>query len=98
MSESNNEYYRILVDDSEKGMQIRLVISEFREVEYLHIRKYYCDYAGEWHPTKDGISFPTSISSIYNLLDALIEICSKCETVDSVKSHFDQILSNLDGR
>ncbi len=97
MSESNNnEYSKVIFEDEVKGTQIRLVVSTFRDVEYLHVRKYYIDYEDTWHPTKDGVSFPTSIASIYSLLDGLIELCANSESSDSIKTHFKDLLAKLD--
>ncbi len=81
-------YEKILSENLEKGSQLRLVVNEFRDVQYLHLRKYFLDYEGNWNPTKEGASMPATISSIYALLDGLIEICSFEENVDSITKHF----------
>lgn len=86
-------YEKVLSENMEKGSQVRLVVSEFREVQYLHLRKYFLSYEGEWVPTKEGISIPATIQSIYALLDGLIEICAKEESTDSIKEHFKELLN-----
>jgi hypothetical protein len=88
-------YEKVLSENLEKGKQLRLVINEFRDVQYLHLRTYYLDYEGEWRPTKEGASMPATISSIYALLDGLIEVCSFEETIDSITQHFGQKIDEL---
>jgi Transcriptional Coactivator p15 (PC4) len=81
-------YEKIISENEEKGTQLRLVVSEFREVQYVHLRKYFLSYEGDFVPTKEGASFPATIQSIYALLDGLIEICSKEENIDAITKHF----------
>ena len=88
-------YEKILSENPEKGSQLRLVISLFRDVEYLHIRKYFLSYDEGYVPTKEGISMPATISSIYALLDGLVEICSYEESIDAVVKHFGEKIDEL---
>lgn len=88
-------YDKILSENLEKGFQVRLVVSEFRDTQYIHLRKYFLSYEGEWIPSKEGISIPASIQSIYSLLDGLIEICSVEESIDAINIHFKERLSLL---
>ena len=44
-------YEHIVHYDEEKQVQIRVTVNTFREVEYLHVRKYYMDFDEEWKPT-----------------------------------------------
>lgn len=88
-------YEKIISENADKGSQLRLVVNTFREVEYVHLRKYFLSYEGEWMPTKDGASFPATIQSIYSLLDGLIEICAAEESIDAVNSHFQERLKNI---
>lgn len=81
-------YEKLITEDYEKGKQLRLVVNEFRDVQYLHIRIYYLDYEGNWVPTKEGVSMPISISNLYALMDGLIEIASYEEAKDSILKHF----------
>ena len=74
--DDNTLYEKDIFENEAKGHLIKLVLSKFMDVEYLHLRKYYQDFEGEWHPTKEGVAIPASIPSIYALLDGLIEICS----------------------
>ena len=88
-------YEKVITENMEKGSQLRLVVSEFRGVEYVHLRKYFLSYEGDWVPTKEGASFPASIHSLYALLDAIVEICSYEESVDAVNTHFQERLASL---
>lgn len=78
-------YEKIISENESKGEQYRLVISEFREVQYLHLRKYFLSYEGEWVPTKEGATIPATIHSIFALLAGLLEICSYEEGLDAIK-------------
>lgn len=83
-------YEKVILENEEKGFQLRLVVSEFRDIEYLHIRKYFLSYEGEYMPSSEGISMPLSISNVYALLDGLIDICAKAETEDVFKEYYDK--------
>lgn len=88
-------YEKIISENLEKGKQLRLVVSDFRDVQYLHLRTYYLDYEGDWKPTKEGASMPVTIQSIYALLDGLIEICAAEESIDAINTHFQERLNKL---
>lgn len=88
-------YEKIVSENIDKNSQLRLVVNEFRDVQYVHLRKYYQDYEGNWMPTKEGASFPASIQSIYSLLDGLIEICAKEESAHAITVHFQNRLEEL---
>lgn len=88
-------YEKVLSENLDKGKQLRLVVSEFHDVEYLHLRTYYLDYEGEWKPTKEGASMPATLASVYALLDGLIEICALQESTDSITQHFADKLREL---
>lgn len=88
-------YEKIIHENEEKGFQLRLVINEFKGVEYLHIRKYFLSFDNGYQPTKEGISMPLSISNSYALLDGLAEICSKLEDVEAISHHFDEVLKKI---
>ena len=51
------EVYSKVVSESEDGtQQVRLTVNEFRGIEYLHLRKYYLDFEGDFKPSKDGVA------------------------------------------
>jgi hypothetical protein len=88
-------YEKIISENLDKGTQLRLVVSEFRDVQYVHLRKYFLSYDEGFLPSSEGASFPATIQSIYALLDGLIEICSKEENVDAINKHFAEKLKEL---
>ena len=46
LHEAPEIYEKIISENEEATEQIRLTINTFREVEYLHLRKYYLDFDG----------------------------------------------------
>lgn len=95
MSDSEVLYEKIIHEDIIKGHQLRLVLNEFREKQYLHLRKYFQDFEGEWVPTKEGASMEASISNIYGLLDGLLELVANSEGIDGMEHHFEKKISDL---
>lgn len=88
-------YEKIIFENEEKGFQYRLTISEFKGIEYLHIRKYFLSYEGEYVPTKEGATIPATIQNTFALLDGLIELCSLTEGIDSITEHFSNKIADL---
>ena len=95
MADSELLYEKLLYENEDKGFQYRLTVTEFREVQYLHIRKYFLSYEGEWMPTKEGAAIPATIQNTFALLDGMIEICSKEESIDSITEHFQNKINDL---
>lgn len=91
-------YEKVLLENEEKAFQIRLVVSEFKEVEYLHLRKYFLSYEGIWTPSSEGVSMPLSIRNVFNLLDGLVDICAKAESSDVFNDYFKTKLNGQDYR
>ena len=75
--------------------QVRLVISTFRDVEYLSIRKYYLDFEEEWKPSKDGITMPIDFTNTRNLLSGMLEIVSLAESKDMIESEFKELIDQI---
>lgn len=90
-----NNYEKIIYENTDKGYQYRVTLNSFRDTEYLHIRKYFLSYEGDWVPTKEGASIPATIQNTFALLDGLIDICSNAETVDSIVTHLSNKINNL---
>lgn len=91
-------YEKLIYENLEKGYQYRLTFSEFKNVQYIHIRKYFLSYEGEWIPTKEGAAIPATIQNTFALLDGLIEICSYEESIDSMVEHFEKKFIDLKNR
>lgn len=95
MSDSEVLFERLIYQNDLKNYQLKVVANLFRDVEYLHIRKYFLSFDDGYVPSKEGISIPMSIENIYAILDALIELCSKAETTDAITQHFEKKISDL---
>jgi Transcriptional Coactivator p15 (PC4) len=81
-------YEKIISENEDKGFQYRLVVNEFKGAQYLHLRKYFLSYEGEWIPSKEGATIPATLQSIFLLLEGLIEICAKEENIEVVNRFF----------
>lgn len=88
-------YEKLIYENEAKGYQYRLVLSEFREVQYIHLRKYYLTYDGEYVPSKEGASIPVTIQNLFAILDALIDLCSRSESTDAITTYFTNKISDL---
>ncbi len=88
-------YEKIIYENEPKAYQLKLVVNEFRGTQYVHIRKYFLSYEGEYIPSREGVSMEASMHNILSLLDGLIELCSKEESSETIKKHFSDILCNL---
>ncbi len=96
MTDAEDDIYeKIILEQENKEIQWRLVVSKFRDVEYLHLRKYYLDFEGEYKPTKEGACIPFELTSLSNLFEALVEILSLAESKESIKEHFKELLEGL---
>ena len=88
-------YERVIHYDNEKEIQVRLVVSEFRGTEYLHLRKYYLDFTEEWKPSNEGVSMPLSFENSKELFAGLVEILSLAESKGILKEYFSDILDDM---
>ena len=91
MSDSELLYSKIILE--EDFFQVRLSVNLFRDIEYIHIRKYYLDFDEEWKPSNEGISMPLSVSNIRNLFEAIIDILADAESDAIIKEHFKELLN-----
>ena len=94
-NEDDDIYEKIILEQENKEIQWRLVVSTFREVEYIHLRKYYLDFEVEYKPTKEGACIPFELTSLSNLFEALVEILSLAESKGSIETHFKELLRDL---
>lgn len=88
-------YQKTIYENMEKGYQYRLTVSEFKELEYLHVRKYFLTYEGDWQASKEGASIPATIQNTFALLDGLLEVCSKAEGNEAIIEHLESKISDL---
>lgn len=92
---SEEIYSTVLHENTDKDFQIRLTVNEFRDVEYLHIRKYFRDFDGTWTPSKDGVSMPLDFNNSRRLLQAVVDILSLAESKEIIEEEFGEILSEI---
>ena len=81
-------YEKLIYENEIKGYQLKLVVNEFRGLQYIHLRKYFLSYEGEYVPSREGISMEASMNNIFSLLDGLLEICSKEESRELINVYF----------
>lgn len=89
-------YEKLIYENLEKGYQYKLTCTEFRELEYVHLRKYFLSYEGEWVPSKEGASIPASLQNVYSLLDGVLDICSRHENIDAIRTHLENKLKQFE--
>lgn len=95
MNEEPELYEKLIYENQDKFYQLRLVVNEFRGKQYIHIRKYFMTYEGDYQASREGISMEASMNNIFSLLDGLMEICSKEESVTLINQYFSDKISNL---
>ena len=88
-------YERIIHYDTEKEVQVRLTINNFRGVEYLHLRKYYLEFSEEWKPSREGIAMPLDFSNSRELFSGLVEILSLAESKDIIEEYFSDMIKDV---
>jgi hypothetical protein len=78
MVEENLQQDEVLVRAIDKGLgnRIHIRISRFKDRDYLDLRNYYEDDAGEWKPTRKGIAVPVEFYDelMESLVAAKVEI------------------------
>lgn len=95
MSESTPLYEKLIYQNDEKFYQLKLVVNEFREKYYIHIRKYFLSFDEGYIASREGISMEASFENILALLDGLMEICAKEESVELIERYFGDKISHL---
>ena len=90
------EIYQKIISEKESGdEQVRLTINEFKGVEYIHLRKYYLDFDGDFKPTKDGVAMPLTFENSRRLFEGLVEVISLAEAKEILETHFKDILDEI---
>ena len=83
-------YSRVVNSTDDK--QVRLVVNEFRGVEYLHLREYYLDFDEIWQPSNKGVSMPLTIENSKEMFAGLLEILSLAESRELIVEHFKDLI------
>ena len=90
------EVYEKLISENADGTEhVKLTINEFRGVEYLHLRKYYLDFEGDFKPSKDGVAMSLDFQNSRALFEGLVEILSLAEAKGILESQFKDILDEI---
>jgi hypothetical protein len=91
-------YEKVIFENDLKGFQYRLVVSEFRGEQYLHVRKYFLSYEGDYIPSSEGASMVASIENTRALLEGMLDIVSAEEGKDEVQKYLYEQYSRLDSK
>jgi len=86
--------YEKVIQETEHE-QVRLMVSTFRDVEYISLRKFYLDFDEEWQTSRDGISMPIDFDNTRNLFEGLVEILSLAESKSILEDEFKEILDEI---
>jgi hypothetical protein len=90
------ELYEKVISENEEGTeQVKLTINTFYDTEYLHLRKYYLDFDGDFKPSKDGIAMKLDFNNSRGLFEGLVEILSLAESKSILETHFKDILDEI---
>ena len=95
LHEAPESYEKVIHYDEEKEVQVRLIVSSFRGIEYLHLRKYYLDFNEEWKPTPEGVAMPLDFNNSRELFVGLTEILSLAESKEIIEEQFQDLIDNL---
>ena len=93
--EAPEVYEKVISENEDATEQIRLTINTFRGIEYLHLRKYYLDFDGDFKPSKDGVAMKLDFENSRKLFEGLVEILSLAEAKGILESHFKDILDQI---
>lgn len=93
--ESQELYSKVVWQDESGLNQTRLVVNEFKSIEYIHLRKYYLGFDGDWLPTDKGISMPLEIESTRELFEGMAEIISLAESRAVIEAYFGDIINKV---
>ena len=90
------EMYEKIISENEEGTeQVKLTINTFYDVEYIHLRKYYLDFDGDFKPSKDGVAMKLDFNNSKNMFEGLVEILSLAESKSILETHFKDILDEI---
>mgnify|MGYP001249530260 CR=1 FL=1 len=93
--EAPEVYEKLISENADGTEQVKLTINEFRGVEYLHLRKYYLDFEGDFKPSKDGVAMSLDFQNSRALFEGLVEILSLAEAKGILESQFKDILDEI---
>ena len=88
-------YERVIHYNEKKETQVRLTVSVFRGIEYLHLRNYYLAFDEEWCPSPEGIAMELDFDNSRELFAGLVEILSLAESKEILEEHFKDFLDQI---
>ena len=88
-------YERIIHYNEDKETQVRLTVSTFRVIVYLHLRKYYLAFDEEWKPSPEGVAMELDFDNSRELFAGLVEILSLAESKEILEEHFKDFLDQI---
>lgn len=68
-------------------------ITEFRDKEYINIRKYFMSFDEEWVPLKEGVTIELTVDNARELFSALVKILSMAEVEEVALEGFKELLN-----
>jgi hypothetical protein len=80
---------KIIFEDTDKFIQWRFTVNEFYEKHYVHLRKYYLNFEGEYVPSKEGACLPLSVEVVGALAGAFLSLMSDIEALEQLMEHLD---------
>ena len=95
MDDTKPLYEKLIYENQDKFYELRLTVSDFRDKQYLNIRKYFQSYEGDFVPSREGISMEASLHNIFALLEGLIELCSLEESKEVIDRYFKERVDAL---
>ena len=93
--EAPEVYEKLISENADGTAQVKLTINEFRGVEYMHLRKYYLDFEGDFKPSKEGVAMTLDFQNSRALFEGLVEILSLEEAKGILESQFKDILDKI---
>ena len=90
---SSDIYSKIIYQKEYK--QIRMTISEFNDVEYIHFREYYQDFDEDWKPTSKGVHIPLELETSKEIFRGISEILSLAENKQVIEEYFSEIIRDV---
>ena len=88
-------YEKVIYQNDLKFYQLKLVLNEFRDKQYLHLRKYFLSFDEGYIASREGASMEASMANVFALLDGLLELVSKAEGDEAILRYFKDKISDL---
>ncbi len=94
-TESAPLYEKVIYQNDAKFYQLKLVLNEFRDKQYLHLRKYFLSFDEGYIASREGASMEASMANVFALLDGLLDLVSQAEGDEVIMRYFKDKISDL---